>query len=262
MFQVFPLFRLFGIRFYADMSILMLVFFVRDAWSFLGLLATIILHELGHALAARGCGAYVEGIVLQGFGGVTQWTGYLSPGRHVLVSFAGPAVNLAVGLAILVLGAPHPLLHELMQWGLVLGIFNLIPILPLDGGHILEHLLSFRWDARSSRIGALQVTRVGCILLFAATLMWFSHSAFLLVLCALFFFSAHRELGDLGIQGISFPSRGGGQSRRRPPEPTKEDEREVREKVDRLLAKISEKGMTALSDAERAFLKDASQRYR
>ena len=260
MFQVFPLFRLFGIRFYADMSILMLVFFARDAWSFIGLLATIMIHELGHALVARGCGAYVEGIVLQGFGGVTQWTGYLTPGRNVLVAFAGPAVNLAVGFSILLLGAPHPLLHELMHWGLVLGIFNLFPILPLDGGHILEHLLSFRFDARTSRIWALQVTRGGCLLLVAAALMWFSSNVLLLVFSALFFFSAHRELGELGAQGFSFPTFG--KRVRRSAEPTTEDEREVREKVDRLLAKISEKGMTALSDAERAFLKDASQRYR
>lgn len=260
MFQVFPLFRLFGIRFYADMSILMLMFFARDAWSFIGLLATIMLHELGHALVARGCGAYVEGIVLQGFGGITQWSGSLTPGRHVLVAFAGPAVNLAVGFAILLLGAPHPLLHELMQWGLVLGIFNLIPVLPLDGGHILEHFLSFKLDARSSRIWALQVTRVGCLLLVGAALMWFSNQVFLLVLSALFFFSAHRELGELGAQGVAFPTFGN--RVRRNAQPAAEDEREVREKVDRLLAKISEKGMSALSDAERSFLKEASQRYR
>lgn len=261
MFQLFPLFRLMGIRFYADLSILMLVFFARDAWSFLALLITIILHELGHALVARGSGAYVEGIVLQGFGGVTQWSGYLSAGRKALVSVAGPAVNLLTAAPLFTdWTIESPLLLSLMHWSLVLGIFNLLPVLPLDGGHILENLLALKWSQRSARIATLHVTRIGCLMLILAVLMWRSSDVFLLVFSAIFLFQAHRELGELGSQGIPWFK-----VKPRAPRPSilsADDEKEVREKVDALLAKISEKGMSSLSDKERTFLKEASRRFR
>ena len=105
---------------------------------------SILAHEMGHALAFRRFGATPE-IVLHGFGGVT--TGAAQPPmRSMAVSVAGPAVGFAVGIAaLLVARAVTPTDSELLEIvisdlvfvNIVWGVFNLLPILPLDGGNIV-----------------------------------------------------------------------------------------------------------------------------
>lgn len=112
------------------------------------LYASVLLHELSHALTARRLGIGVKGITLHFLGGVTEMTEEApTPGRDVAVSAAGPAVSLAVGAAAWVLAmpldrsVPQFLLWELAYANLVVGLFNLVPALPLDGGHLLQALV-------------------------------------------------------------------------------------------------------------------------
>ena len=104
---------------------------------------SILVHELGHAIAFRRFGARPE-IVLHGFGGAT--TGAAQPPvRSIVVSVAGPATGFLVGAAVLVARAVTPTDSELIEVVLVdlisvniaWGVFNLLPILPLDGGNIV-----------------------------------------------------------------------------------------------------------------------------
>ncbi|MDF1564620.1 MAG: site-2 protease family protein [Deltaproteobacteria bacterium] len=107
---------------------------------------SILLHELGHALVIRALG-WESVIVLHGFGGVTLSRSRPSPGQQIGVSLAGPAVNFAllagafVGLLFFSTGAVAQFLDILFMVNLFLGVFNVLPIVPLDGGQAFRSVL-------------------------------------------------------------------------------------------------------------------------
>ena len=141
----------------------------------------VLCHELGHALMGRRFGLEPQ-IDLAFFAGMTRWTGgrALTPGRGVLVSFAGPFVGIVFGTLGLALWMSLPAnLSSQLQWTLAMfvyvnlgwSILNLVPILPLDGGNILAHFLQMvsarsgvRW-ARWISV-ALVVGLAGLLLVF------------------------------------------------------------------------------------------------
>lgn len=131
-----------------------------------GLFASIVLHELGHALTARRYGIRTADITLYLFGGVARLERMpRSGGPELLIALAGPAVSfvtaLSLGLLALVvsrLGQPVPgLLIELANLNAMLGLFNLLPIFPMDGGRVLRALLS-------GPLGRLRATEVAAFL--------------------------------------------------------------------------------------------------
>lgn len=98
-----------------------------------------VLHELGHIGAAMVFHGRVEALCLSAVGAELRFS-YSAPLNYVresLVALAGPTANLLTGLAALWLGA---YLQAAVSLGL--GIFNLLPILPLDGGRVLSNLVS------------------------------------------------------------------------------------------------------------------------
>lgn len=105
--------------------------------------ASILVHEMGHALAFRRFGSDAR-VVLHGFGGYTTGAGQ-PPTRSMVVSAAGPGVGLLIGVPVLLLAratdSPPPfvqaLLADLIFVNLGWGLFNLLPILPLDGGNLV-----------------------------------------------------------------------------------------------------------------------------
>ncbi len=110
---------------------------------------SILIHELGHALMARKFGARSE-IVLQAFGGYAAYSGArLSRPQGFAVTAAGPAVQILLGILVLLLlrrlpeVSPHGrlFLSDLMSISIFWALFNLLPILPLDGGRMLDSIL-------------------------------------------------------------------------------------------------------------------------
>ena len=114
--------------------------------------ASLLLHELGHAVVARREGMEIEGITLWLFGGVARFKGMFPSGStEFRTAIAGPAVSLALGL--LFLGAaelihPPDSARAVVRWlghmNLILVGFNMLPALPLDGGRVLRSLLWMR----------------------------------------------------------------------------------------------------------------------
>ena len=112
-------------------------------------LVSILLHELGHAFAGRAFGLSPE-ITLYSMGGLTSWRGggELSPSKNVAVSLAGPFSGFLFG-ALVYLSRPllpgvqtsalaYTALRDLLWVNVGWGLFNLLPILPLDGGQALQ----------------------------------------------------------------------------------------------------------------------------
>lgn len=108
----------------------------------------VLLHELGHAFAARSSG-HQASIVLYGFGGATTHHGpALSRARGAYISFAGPALGLVVGIPLFLArdsfpssGLGYYAAYSALFLTLGLSILNLLPIPPLDGGQLLANAL-------------------------------------------------------------------------------------------------------------------------
>ena len=127
-------------------------------------LTGVLAHELGHAFAGRRLGLE-PWIRLMAFGGMTGWMQprRLTAGQQILISAAGPAVGISIGGAVLVAGlagafaeaSPAVLrVLDFVLWvNLGWGVLNLLPILPLDGGHILASVAGLV-AGRNGRIAA------------------------------------------------------------------------------------------------------------
>jgi Zn-dependent protease len=110
------------------------------------LYASVLVHELSHSVVARAFGLPVKRILLYPLGGFSEIEREPpTPAREFLVSAAGPFISLvlaAVGFGLdRVLhptGVPSVLLSQLVVANLLVGLFNLLPGLPLDGGRMLR----------------------------------------------------------------------------------------------------------------------------
>lgn len=122
------------------------------------LAASVLIHELAHALSARVFGWPTTRIVLNLWGGHTQFENFsATPGRSLLVALAGPAANFVLALCgwlALALGLFEPatvgrLLADIFVWAnLLVALFNILPGLPLDGGRLVESAV---WAATGSQ---------------------------------------------------------------------------------------------------------------
>jgi Zn-dependent protease len=149
------------------------------------LLASLLAHELAHAIVARRAGIPILGVTLWIFGGVTRLGGQAkTPQTAFRIAVAGPATSLllaalfagaAAGLRIL--GVGHMAVG--VAWWLagintLLGIFNLLPGAPLDGGQVLRAWLWRRHgDPTRAAVGAARAGRMLAFVLIAFGLLEF-----------------------------------------------------------------------------------------
>src|SRR2546429_1109174 len=128
------------------------------------LFVSVLLHELAHSLVARARGLAVNSIVLFIFGGVSNIEQEpQAPGVEFSMAFVGPLTSLVIGaicygLFFLVRGTHtliEPILWYLGVTNILLGIFNLIPGFPLDGGRVLRSIV---WKLSGSLRTATRVT--------------------------------------------------------------------------------------------------------
>jgi Zn-dependent protease len=130
----------------------------------------VVLHEFGHAFAARRYGIRTPDITLLPIGGVARLEKMPDkPGQEVVVAVAGPAVNVlicgALSLFMLIAGGlpdvnpfqppGQNLIGRLIGVNVLLVVFNMIPAFPMDGGRVLRALLAMRMPyARATHIAA------------------------------------------------------------------------------------------------------------
>lgn len=109
------------------------------------LYVSVLVHELAHCVVARGFGLPVRRVLLYPLGGYSEIEQEPStPGREALISGAGPAVSLVLAgigyelAKVVSAGLPHELIDQLFVANVIVGVFNLLPGLPLDGGRIFR----------------------------------------------------------------------------------------------------------------------------
>jgi Zn-dependent protease/CBS domain-containing protein len=165
----------------------------------------VVLHELGHAMAAQHYGIRTRDITLLPIGGIARLDRIPEePRAELVIATAGPAVNLALAAVLAAaafgLGQPlvpaeptvseMPLLARLVWINLSLGAFNLIPAFPMDGGRMLRAFLAMRMDhARATRIAS----RLGGILAIALGFFGLFTSAVLVLIAVFVWLGAAAE---------------------------------------------------------------------
>jgi Zn-dependent protease len=167
---------------------------------------SLLAHELAHALVARRRGIQVKDVTLWLLGGVTELDGETKTPRSELeISIAGPLTSLAlaavVGLVVTPFDGP-PLLWAALTWlaliNVMLGVFNLLPGAPLDGGRVLHAVLWWRYQdrARADRATARAGQALGVLLIGAGVaqfILWSPAGGLWTVLIGWFLSSAARN---------------------------------------------------------------------
>jgi Zn-dependent protease len=181
----FKIFRLAGINVYLHWAWFLAYFWLTsrpqayssygwNALEILSLFAIVLTHEFGHQLACRSVGGQTHDIILWPLGGVAYVTPPQRPGAQLWSIAAGPLVNVALipVFAALRLVSWHLgwqdthqdaylLIYNIWVINLVLLIFNMMPIYPLDGGQILRSLLWFPFGRANSLLAASIIGFIG-----------------------------------------------------------------------------------------------------
>ena len=142
---------------------------------------SVLVHELAHSVVARGYGLPVRRIVLNPLGGVSEIEREApTPGREFAVAGAGPALSLilaAIGWGLSQLapyGVTGALIRQLMVANIIVGIFNLLPGLPLDGGRMLRAVIwKITKKPTTATIAAAWVGRILALALLACPFLFF-----------------------------------------------------------------------------------------
>lgn len=200
--------------------VILLVFLAVTFWSsggaraamvgvtfFLALFLCVVLHEFGHALAARRYGIRTPDITLYPIGGIARLERMpKTPSHELVVAVAGPMVNVVIAVVLLASVGGLPSVEQLANFGemnlvsfvarlalvnIMLVVFNLIPAFPMDGGRMLRALLAMvvprakatRWAATTGQVIAV----VGALLAVSVGMWW------LLIIAAFVFFAAGQE---------------------------------------------------------------------
>jgi Zn-dependent protease len=169
----------------------------------------MIVHELGHAVAAKAFKLWVRPIELGFFMGVTPHQA-TTPWRSVAITLAGPgagfalaALAVALDSALMLANVQLPALSTLLQFTLIVNVllsaFNLLPTLPLDGGSALRSALTPLWGERRAWKYVSMLSVGVCIAL--VTLAFSMGEFFLMAFAGMFLWQNLQRLREMGVLG-------------------------------------------------------------
>ena len=221
-----PIFRIAGIQLRIHLTFLLLILWLAFGYYHEGgsavavarvifillLFACVVLHEFGHALAAKAFGINTPDITLLPIGGVARLERMPEePVQELIIAVAGPAVNVIIAACLfLVIGARglfeqatvegNDLIAQLLTINVTLVLFNLLPAFPMDGGRVLRALLATRLSyARATQIAA----RIGqgCAFVFGFIgLLW---NPFLIFIALFVYIGASQEAALAQMRDVS-----------------------------------------------------------
>src|SRR5439155_25272002 len=177
------------------------------------LFVCVVLHEFGHAIAAKNFGVNTPDITLLPIGGVARLQRMPDePRQELIIALAGPLVNVVIALALFaVVGwrglaaqammGGSDLLAQLLTINIMLVLFNLLPAFPMDGGRVLRALLATRLSyARATQIAAS--IGQGCAFVFGF-LGLFGPNPFLLFIALFVYIGASQEAALAQMRDVS-----------------------------------------------------------
>ena len=159
----------------------------------LALFLCVLLHEFGHALAARRYGIPTKDITLLPIGGVARLERMpTDPKQELVVALAGPAVNVVIAVALLpiIAVADMPFFERLLSTNLFLVAFNLIPAFPMDGGRVLRAGLALKMNYAGATRTAATIGQGFAVLFGLAGLF---SNPFLILIAVFIWFGAAGE---------------------------------------------------------------------
>lgn len=193
----FNLFRIRGIQLAVHSSFVLLLAYIAYQgwqagqltgliWSLLTILAffaCVVAHELGHSFAARHYGVGVHRILLMPIGGMAEFDSIpREPSKELVITFAGPAVNFVIAALLWwpVTRFPNQiyyysfqgLVYQLLYANVVMGIFNLAPVFPMDGGRILRALLATKFTYLRATYWASMIGKVLAVIGILVMAFW------------------------------------------------------------------------------------------
>jgi Zn-dependent protease len=173
-----------------------------DALFLIALFASVLIHELAHALVSRRYGIATTEIILYPIGGVARMERRAGPRAEFWTALAGPAINLAIGALFIAAAGPagqvpRELLRRIGEANLYLGGFNLLPAFPLDGARVLRAMLA---ASRGDQSATLLVARLGRLLaiLLGLYAIWASQMLLLMVAFLLYLAGYQESAGASG----------------------------------------------------------------
>ena len=176
-----PIFRIAGIQLRIHITFLLLIVWLAFGYYSQGgsavaasrvifvllLFLCVVLHEFGHAFAAKAFGINTPDITLLPIGGVARLERMPEePVQELIIAVAGPLVNVVIAIGLFVAGGSQALLNpstveggglvaQLLTINIILVLFNLLPAFPMDGGRVLRALLATRMSyARATQVAA------------------------------------------------------------------------------------------------------------
>jgi Zn-dependent protease len=175
--------KIFGIPVKVEASFLLVLLMASARSSDVSMIAewglvvffSILIHELGHAFAGRAFGLEPQ-ITLYAMGGLTSWADNrkeMKPSQSILISLAGPFSGLLLGGLVFLLQPFYEgdsflmsvAISDLLWINIAWSIFNLFPILPLDGGHVLESVEEW-WRGKRENIISTCISLAVSLLVF------------------------------------------------------------------------------------------------
>ena len=212
-----PIIRIAGIQLRIHVTFLLLI-----AWVALGsasaavfvllLFLCVVLHEFGHAFAAKAYGISTPDITLLPIGGVARLERMPEePKQELVIAIAGPLVNVIIALCLYVVIGSRELMNpaivqrgdmltQLLQINVVLVLFNLLPAFPMDGGRVLRALLATRLSfARATQIAA----NVGQAFAFIFGFIGLFWNPFLLFIALFVYIGASQEAALAQMRDVS-----------------------------------------------------------
>jgi Zn-dependent protease len=155
-----------------------IVRYTLSALTAIFLFTSVFLHELAHSYIAKRYGVNIYSITLLLFGGVASMDIPKNPGQEAKMAFAGPLTSLIIGISCLFTYSyfisPNPALSQnyvyLTIWilgsmNLMLGIFNLLPAFPMDGGRMLRSFFAWKMSYAKATHSAASIGKFIAIIM-------------------------------------------------------------------------------------------------
>jgi Zn-dependent protease len=221
-----PIFRVAGIQLRIHITFLLLIAWLAFGYYAQGgsavaasrvifvllLFLCVVLHEFGHAFAAKAFGINTPDITLLPIGGVARLERMPEePVQELIIAVAGPLVNVVIALGLFVAGGFQALLNpsnieggglvaQLLTINIMLVLFNLLPAFPMDGGRVLRALLATRLSyARATQVAA----NVGQGFAFVFGFIGLLWNPFLLFIALFVYIGASQEAALAQMRDVS-----------------------------------------------------------